>query len=213
MSDENPIRKALNDTNPQAGAKERMYQHILDKAAQAKRPAPKRPVLRMLRFAVPIAACVCLAFIWGVTHPSGKTPSETVPWLQDGNPYTEVADASGFQTLHLVLDAPADASDVSYGILGGNIACISFTWNQADYDFRVSADPSAVVTGLSGSVLETQALDDLPQGVFKDFGGMSEVTWSSNTLRCCLMQTGGAAQEDVLRLARILAASVAADNN
>ncbi len=212
MIDGNPIRKALNDANPQAGAKERMYQHILDKAAQAKQPAARRPVLRMLRFAVPIAACVCLAFIWGVTHPSGKTPSETDPWLQDGNPYTEVADASGFQTLHLVLDAPADASDVSYGILGGNIACISFTWNQADYDFRVSADPSAVVTGLSGSVLETQALDDLPQGVFKDFGGMSEVTWSSNTLRCCLMQTGGAVQEDVLRLARILAASVAADN-
>ena len=123
---ENKIKAALDGIEPDAGAKERMYANILQKAAAEKAKAKKTPTAKILRYALPIAACLCIAVV-GVLRFVPGTPEMTEPPLvQATSPVEDVENAAAFAPLGVVIDAPAGADDVTYAIISGETACVSF---------------------------------------------------------------------------------------
>lgn len=92
---EKKIKDSIDNIEPASGAKERMYRNIMKKAAQAapeEKPAePKKKPIPFVRYALPIAACLCLMvigvakFLPGIT-PAG--PGEST--VLGGSPFVEV---------------------------------------------------------------------------------------------------------------------------
>ena len=129
---EKRIQDAINSVEPEAGAKERMYQNILKKAQQQSAPAEasvekKKKPIPFVRYALPIAACFCLLVI-GLTRflPGSSPVSPDSSNLQDGNPFVEVDGSDDFLSIGIRLEAPSDAENTVYTIIDGQIAEIRF---------------------------------------------------------------------------------------
>ena len=198
---ENKIKNALDSVEPTDGAKERMYRNIMKKAEQQKskteEPAKKPKAIRYItRYALPIAACFCLLVLAVTRFLPAKAPTE--PSENDvlgGNPFVEVQSADDFKSLAITLDAPDGAKEVSYAIIDGQIADVSFTLGKKSFTVRASAQEGDF-SGLSGEVISTETVDAKTNAVLTavktDIETYQKITWTNGKINYCLFGTDGA---------------------
>ena len=192
---DNKIKAALDGIEPDAGAKERMYANILQKAAAEKAKTKKTPTAKILRIALPVAACLCIAVL-GVLRFVPGTPEMTEPPLVQGtSPVEDVESAAAFAPLGVVIDAPADASEAAYAIINGEIACVAFRVGDHTYDFRASTK-TGEVAGVYGETLSVDTVDTASGAVLTRMQGFDgvyiKIEWTKDGVAYALTNTDGA---------------------
>ena len=155
------FRQAVDSIPVGEEARLRMYRRIEEKAA-GRRPSAFGQFLRVLRVALPAAACFCL-LLFGLFRllPVEESPS----WEGYTGVYSEVEDAAAFAGLSVLLDAPEGAQDVRYAILDEQVACVDFRLDGIRYTLHAWAEnstPSSAGVCLltkQGSVAQDRTLD------------------------------------------------------
>ena len=159
---ENEVKTAFDEIEPERGAQERMYANILKKAAAQKAAAPevktdapapendtsstvvplptRRPTPMWKRYS---AMAACLALVVTVTlgflSPFLNRNSEAnEPPVMVGSPFEDVQSAEDFEKLGFVIDAPEGAENVSYCIYDSAIARVDFTLSGHDYTYEAA---------------------------------------------------------------------------
>jgi len=205
---ESEIRKAFERIEPTADAKERMYQRIEQKAQSAK-PVKKSPVIRFVRIAVPLAACLGIAFL-GVVHfmPSEQTKSDSsMPIDLYAAPYQEVEAAENFEDTGISIDAPDGAENVSYAIIDGNTVSIDFSYNGHSYSLRAS-EQSGDFSGISGEIVASEQFDSKTSAVLYQIDAGDEIylkaQWSDGKVHYFLTNTDQAEGSEVKSVALLL---------
>ena len=152
---ENEVKTAFDEIEPESGAQERMYTNILKKAAAQKAAAPEaktdasatvvplptlRPTPMWKRYS---AMAACLALVVTVTlgflSPFLSRGSEAnEPPVMVGSPFEDVQSAADFTKLGFVIDAPEGAENVSYCIYDSAIARVDFTLSGHDYTYEAA---------------------------------------------------------------------------
>lgn len=200
------IKDSIDTIEPEAGAKERMYQNIIKKTQQSvplEKPAqPKKKPLPFVRYALPIAACLCLVVIGGTKFLSNSTPTHPDEnYVQGGNPFVEVENAEAFQSFSITLDAPAGAQEVSYAVIDGEIAEIRFMLDGKNYLARASAQEGDF-SGLNGKETGAETVDAKTNAILVrvnlDTGIYQKITWTNGKINYCLYGTDGADKNQVL---------------
>lgn len=203
---EKKIKESIDAIEPKIGAKERMYQNIMKKAQQAapaEKPAePKKKVLPFVRYALPIAACLCLVVIGAAKFLPGSTPPQpNESYVEGGNPFVEVESAEAFKALSITLDAPDGAQEVSYAVIDGEIAEVRFTLNGKSYLARASAQEGDF-SGLYGQESGAETVDAKTNAILMrvdlDTGVYQKITWTNGKTNYCLYGTDGADKSQVL---------------
>ena len=180
------VVSAIDGIAPQAGAKERIYQSILKKseAEKAEKAVKKKKAAYFMRYALPIAACICLVIVGTARLNLGKTPVVTDEGMLATVPFTAVESADDFAEIGIELDAPEGAEDIFYSIIDGKIASVTFTYEEKSYEVRASeqsGDFSGIVT--EGSEISDGESIDAKSGavLYKITSGDDEYTliaWS-----------------------------------
>ena len=177
-----------------------MYHNILKKTAKSE--APKYSPAKITRIALPLAACVCLVVL-GIARllpaPGGVDQPDDSAVL-GGNPYLEVENASAFAPLGIVFDAPEDAEDRTYAIIGGDIAEIGFS--LAGHSYRLRASKSEDFSGVNGEILAREPIENGgdTEIVTMNVVGVGEcrlVEWSVGDVRFALSNSDGAASGEL----------------
>lgn len=201
----NKIKKSIDNIEPQVDAKERMYQNILKKAqktAPTEKPAETKKKNHFLRFALPIAACLCFAVL-GITGfiPDSTQTQPNAGYVEGGNPFVDVENADAFKEIGITFDAPSDASDISYTIINGEIASIHFMINGKSFEARASTQDGDF-SGLTGEKQEIKIIDKENNATLYKIGGDIEnvykITWSDDNVSYCLYGTDGAVEDEVI---------------
>lgn len=208
---ENEMKKAFDAVEPENGAKERMYANILKKAAVQKAvqfpestPAEEKSAPQK-RHSAPawqrwgsLAACLALvaAIGFALLKPTQHTEPDAPP-VMVGSPFEDVQSAADFEKLGFTIDAPENAEDVSYCILDGEIAQVTFTLDGHSYTYRASkldgdfsgnteeTVGSAVLNAEYDAVLDCLSLDGW------------RAHWSRDTISCYLTNFDGAGEEAI----------------
>ena len=203
---EKKIKESIDAIEPKVGAKERMYQNIMKKAQQAapaEKPAePKKKPIPFVRYALPIAACLCLVMIGVAKFLPGNTPMHPDESnVQGRNPFVEVEDAEAFKALSVTLDAPEGAQETSYAIIDGKIAEIQFELNGKSYLARASAQEGDF-SGLNGKDRLQETIDAKNNAVLTevqtDLCAYYKIVWTNGKINYCLYGTDGADKSQVL---------------
>ena len=198
---ENKIKEAISSVEPEAGAKERMYRNIMDKAAKTSQKPEKQP-LRLSRYALPVAACLCFV-IAGLVHflsPGGDiAPNEDI--VMGGNPFVEVESAEAFSELSITLDAPEAAQNVSYAVIDGKIAQVQFELDGKSYIARASAQDGDF-SGIIGEESLIETVDAKTSAVLgmvqSDGASCYKIVWTNGKVSYCLYGTDGAEREQLI---------------
>ncbi len=198
---ENKIKEAISSVEPEAGAKERMYRNIMDKAAKTSQKPEKQP-LRLSRYALPVAACLCVV-IAGLVHflsPGGDIdPNEDI--VMGGNPFVEVESAEAFSELSITLDAPEAAQNVSYAVIDGKIAQVQFELDGKSYIARASAQDGDF-SGIIGEESLIETVDAKTSAVLgmvqSDAASCYKIVWTNGKVNYCLYGTDGAEREQII---------------
>ena len=159
---ENEVKTAFDEIEPESGAQERMYANILKKAAAQKAAAPEEktdapaaendasatvvslPVRRptpMWKRCSAMAACLALAVTvtLGFLSPFLSRDSEAnEPPVMGSSPFEDVQSAEEFEALGFSIDAPEGAEDVTYCIYDGAIARVDFTLDGHEYTYEAA---------------------------------------------------------------------------
>ena len=203
---EKKIKESIDAIEPEAGAKERMYQNIMKKAQQTvpvEKPAePKKKPIPFVRYALPIAACLCLVMIGVAKFLPGNTPMRPDESnVQGGNPFVEVENAEAFKALSVTLDAPEGAQETSYAIIDGKIAEIQFELDGKSYLARASAQEGDF-SGLNGEDRSQETIDAKNNAVLTevqtDLQTYYKIVWTNGKINYCLYGTDGADKSQVL---------------
>lgn len=200
---EKKIKDAIDSIEPENGAKERMYRNIMKKAQQTEPvPMPKKKPVSFVRYALPIAACLCLLILSAVHFlPSAPSPEPTDELVLGGNPFVEVEGADDFKALAITLDAPQGAQEVSYAIIDGEIAELRFELCGRHYLARASAQEGDF-SGLIGEELSPETVDAKNNAVLMtvrtDGTDVEKLVWTNGKINYCLFGTDGADREALL---------------
>lgn len=159
---ENEVKTAFDEIEPESGAQERMYANILKKAAAQKVAAPEEktdapaaendasatvvslPVRRptpMWKRCSAMAACLALVVTvtLGFLSPFLNCGSEASdPPVMGSSPFEDVQSAEEFEALGFSIDAPENAENVYYCIYDGKIARVDFTLNDHEYTYEAA---------------------------------------------------------------------------
>lgn len=140
-----------------------MYQNILEKAqGEKEKAAQKKSSAKILRIAIPAAACLCLAVL-GISrinfsdNPPVSSSSEGFG-VEAANPFLEVSSAEDFKKIGIDIEAPEGAENTVYAIISGEIASISYDKDGDSYTFRAS-EQSGDFSGIYGDVISSEPLD------------------------------------------------------
>ncbi len=202
---EKEIKDSINAIEPNDDAKERMYQNILKKAQQsalAEKPAKsKKKRTPFVRYAVPVAACLCLVVVGLSGYFHNSTPIQPdESYVQSGNPFADVDNADAFKKIGITFEAPSGATDISYTIIDEQIASIHFVMNKKTFEARASAQ-NGDFSGLTGKVLDAQNIDAKNNATLYTIGGDFEtyykMTWTNGKVNYCLYGTDGATGDEV----------------
>ena len=219
---ENEIKKAFDEIEPENGAQERMYANILKKAAvrngtQTDAPVQqdgeplktdplhsRRPIPMWKRYSA-IAACLALmaTLTIGFLHPFFARDGEgEEPPVMGGSPFEDVQSAADFERLGFSIDAPEGAEEVSYCILDGEIAQVNFTLDGHSYLYR-AAELSGDFSG-AGSVTFVKELDAVHDAVLECAPDVWRVRWNDGGVQYYLLHFGDAGEEAVTAAAELL---------
>ena len=213
---ENEVKAAFDEIEPESGAQERMYANILKKAAapEEKTDAPAAendasatvvslPVRRptpMWKRCSAMAACLALVVTvtLGFLSPFLSRDSEAnEPPVMGSSPFEDVQSAEEFETLGFIIDAPEDAENVSYCIYDSAIARVDFTLDGHEYTYEAAqldgnfsrADGEAVGS-VSLNAEYDATLDRLSPDVWR-------AHWSKDGVSCYLTNFDGAGEEAI----------------
>lgn len=214
---ENKLKKAFDEIEPEAGAQERMYANILKKAAAQKEnqsfaeeqveigdvPQKRRPI-SLVRWGS-LAACLAIVAAVSFTLPNFLNPIEhSDPPVLGGAPFVDVSEARDFETLGFTIDAPEGAENISYCILDGQIAQVAFSLNGQEYTYRAakldgdfSSANGETVSSISLNAEYNAVLDRLSPGVWR-------AHWIKDSISYYLANFDGAGEEDVANTAQLL---------
>lgn len=208
---ENELKKAFDAIEPENGAKERMYANILKKAAAQKAvrlpesaPAEEKSAPQKRRSAPAwhrwgsLAACLALVAAIGLALPrltQHAEPDDSA--LLGGAPFEDVQSAADFEDLGFTIDAPENAEDVSYCILDGEIAQVTFSLDGHSYTYRASkldgdfsGDTEDAVGSISLNAKYNAVLDRLSPDSWR-------AHWSHDTVSYYLTNFDGAGEEAI----------------
>lgn len=207
---ENELKKAFDEIEPEAGAQERMYANILKKAAAQKENQSfieekaemndvpqKRRTIPLWRWG---SLAACLAIVVAVSFALPKlfnSTEQNPPLVMVGSPIEDVSGVQDFEKLGFTIDAPEGAEDVSYHILDGEIAQVIFslggktyTYRAAKLDWDFSGVSGEAVGSVSLSAEYDAVLDRLSPDVWR-------AHWSRDGISFYLTNTTGADEETV----------------
>lgn len=212
---ENQIKSSIESITPSRDAEQRMYQNILQKAHEDKendksKAAGKKPFMKILKIALPAAACLCIAVL-GVSRInfSGDTPpvADTLDdfGMEAASPFLEVSSAEEFKKIGIDIEAPEGAENTVYAIISGEIASISYDKDGDSYIFRAS-EQSGDFSGINGEVISTEPLDSESGAVLTVQRGGDvdylKVFWTDGKINYYLCSTGGGEIESFRENAR-----------
>lgn len=158
------IKKAMDHIEPSDAAKDRMYRNILKKAsAQTEEKTAKSHFspARIARFAPPVAACLCIVVLGVTRFLPGGVPDDTViddPPVLEGNPYAEAESAEDFFSLGITLDAPSEAENKQYAVIGGELCEVEFDYSGHSYTLRAAKDGDP--SGINGQKLSQEPVEN-----------------------------------------------------
>lgn len=215
-TENNRIRESLEQIEPAADAKERMLANIRRKATeQTSENAAGSPresssqgrIMRILRWAVPAAACLIIVILGAVhffpkkTSPStpGTTVTTTGTVTPEGGvmsygPMTTYSSAEELAAaVGVRIDAPAGAADVSYESAGTDFAQVIFTYGGQEYTLRASTS-TGDFSGLYGKESEPRKLtgtDDAVLTRVQDEGtDFFKLVWNAGSIKTILTGPG-----------------------
>ncbi len=218
--DRNKIRNAVDALEPPEGAKERMLARAYEKAAAQGREevqaaaAPQGRARsfnkRVMRWALPVAACF-VAVIAGTAIRSSRLPAEG-PLASPGpgasepagalsgqqgstqlvNPVVSMASAAEVrEKTGIALKIPAEASDVDYAVINGELAQVKFEYGEYAYCLRASKSDEDF-SGLYGEVASEEELDGAKLETVDVSGSLwQRLSWSEGDARFILSGEAG----------------------
>ncbi len=208
------IKVAIDGIEPVEGAKERMFANIMKKAAETEQTesSPEKKmeekkitsINKIMKWAMPLAACLALALVGGFVVPKLVNRSNNVIGgnnVQIANPFVEVESAEAFKKdLGIEIDAPEAAENVTYNIIMGQTADIKFDLNGHNYVLRASKETD-IIMGLYGSEEKVEDLD-LKKGAELTVIKSGEesyllISWKEGKTNFALGNTDGASQEEI----------------
>lgn len=206
----NPIRKSIDNIEPADGARERMLQNIRRKAAEQqsaeiaqKSEKPKAmPLNRILKWALPVAACFAILLVGiNVIPKLGAAPVESDESVLGGNPFAGEMSAEELQEkLGFSIDVPEGSENASYNVLDGNIANISFEYDGNSYTLRASKQ-SGDFSGINGTLIKSDKIDVANDAVLETIRGMEynsfKLTWTDGAVTYILMNNNGISADDI----------------
>lgn len=93
------------------------------------------------------------------------------------------------------------ANEVSYAIIDGQIADVSFTLNEKSFTVRASAQEGDF-SGLSGKVTSSETIDANTNAVLTkvqtDINTYYKIVWTNGKINYCLFGTDGAEKQQVI---------------
>lgn len=200
------IKKAMDHIEPSDAAKDRMYRNILKKASaqtEEKTEKPHFSPARIARFALPVAACLCIVVLSVTRFLPGGVPEDTViddPPVLEGNPYAEAESAEDFFSLGITLDAPSEAENKQYAVIGGELCEVEFDYSGHSYTLRAAKDGDP--SGINGQKLSQEPVENGGNAslVTLQVEGKGEcllILWSGNDIFYSLANTDGAAADEM----------------
>ena len=211
---ENEMKKAFDAVVPENGAKERMYANILKKAAAQKvvqlpesTPAKEKSAPKK-RHSTPawqrwgsLAACLVLVAAIGFALPRLPQHAELDdPPVMVGSPFEDVQSAADFEDLGFTIDAPENAEEVSYCILDGEIAQVTFTLDGHSYTYRASK-LEGNFSGTNGEAVGSVSLNAEYDAVLERLSPAGwRAHWSRDTVSYYLSNFDGAGEEVITNL-------------
>ena len=218
---ENEIKRAFDEIEPESGAQERMYANILKKAAAQSgekavknEPTPAKVMQMPARRPAPLwkrygALAACLVLVVGVTlgylypHFIGDD-SQDDPNVMVGSPFVDVQSAADFEKLGFSIDAPEGAEDVTYCILDAAIAQVDFTLDGHSYLYR-AAKLDGDFSGANGEVVGSASLNAEYDAMLDCLSPeMWRAHWSRDGVSCYLSNFDGASEEVIPAAAELL---------
>ena len=228
------VQETLDSIEPAEGAKERMYANILRKASAQETPiqeaaanasvnrkrSGKVTLLRLTRWALPVAACLVLLIV-GAIKLSGHKPSDIID-TQGGDP-TDSAFAGGAQqpsgiteygssealkkATGLEVLAPQGSEEVLYCSVGTDIAEVSFTVSGKQYTLRASKRDDDF-SGLYGEEINHTVADKENGAVLtalRDEGvTFNKIEWKAGDTNYVLMNTDGAGLNGIMAVYKMV---------
>lgn len=207
---ESKLKKAFDEIEPEAGAQERMYANILKKAAAQKEnqafaeekaerndaPQKRRPI-PLWRWGS-LAACFAIVAAVSLTVPKLFAPAEQdPPPMMAGSPIQDVSGAQDFEKLGFTIDAPNGAEHISYCILDGEIAQVSFSLEGYQYTCR-AAKLDGDFSGANGEAAGSVSLDAEYDAVLDCLSpDMWRAHWVKDSVSYYLTNFDGASEEAV----------------
>lgn len=225
---DNEIKNAFDEIEPEAGAQERMYANILKKAAAQQEPlvediatvraAAKKQALRRQRWGL-LAACFAVSIALGVALPrlSRRTeptdpPLELVdppmgtmaPPVLGGSPFEDVDGPEGFAKLGFAVAAPEGAEDAVYCIIDGEIARVRFSLGGHSYIYE-AARLDGNFSPAEGEALESISLDAAADAVLERVSPeVWRAHWTAEGVSRYLTNFDGAPEAEITALALAL---------
>lgn len=208
------IRESIDTIEPTEGARDRMLANIKRKAKEqtvrddvgSKSEISKvLPFNRIIKWALPIAACFVIAVI-GVTALPKIMHSSEQPNPDSGinmivNPFVTVDSADQFdQVLGIAIDAPAGADNVEYSIVDNKMADIVFDFEGHVYNIRASK-VGGDFSGLNGIEAKTEQIDARNNAVLTVIRSGDEffrkITWTDGSVTFILSNTDGTSDDEM----------------
>lgn len=151
----NTIVNSIEKIEPKKDAEKKMYNNII---AKSKRKPRKAAPIKMIRMALPIAACICITVI-GIIHfhPSNDpitNPGDSAPTdflVQVGAPGYGEATLDDIERLGYTVNIPQDAEAVYYSLYDGKLASVDFLLDNHAYTLWASSQ-SGDFSGLDGAI-------------------------------------------------------------
>lgn len=213
---ENKLKKAFDEIEPEAGAQERMYANILKKAAAQKESQAvaeeieinnvpqKRRTIPLRRWGS-LVACLAVVAAVSLTLPKFLNPTEhSDPPVLGGAPIGDVSGAQDFEALGFTIDAPEGAENISYCILDGQIAQVVFSLDGQEYTYR-AGKLDGDFSGASGEAVGSVSLDAEYDAVLDCLSpDMWRAHWVKGSVNYYLANFDGADEEDIKNTAQVL---------
>lgn len=218
---ENELKKAFDEIEPEAGAQERMYANILKKAAAQKENQAfaeekaeinnvpqKRRTIPLWRWGS-LAACFAIVVAISFALPRLLNSTEQNPPLEMvGSPIEDVPGVQDFEKLGFTIDAPDGAENISYHILDGEIAQVVFSLDGQSYTYR-AAKLAGDFSGANGETVGSVSLDAEYDAVLDCLSpGVWRAHWIKDSVSYYLANFDGAGEEDVTNTAQMLVSAL-----
>lgn len=212
----NPIKRSIDNIEPADGARERMLRNIRQKAAEQQNAKetqdtskPKAiPLNRIIKWALPAAACLVIAAV-GI----GVVPRLVSPIVESGseveiaNPFQTVNSADEFEEqLKFRIDAPGGSEDIAYSILDGEIAQVDFNYGGNSYTLRASKQ-SGDFSGINGTVIKYDKIDAANDAVLETIRGQFnyyKLTWTDGAVTYILANNTEISADDITGVYEII---------